>query len=168
MDWVAWSLRRLKKASIEIHSSQTVRAGDIRHQLPDGVILACGAYPVVFPIPGLDSKIVADARDVLTGKVEPKGPVVILGAGYVGMETADYLLAKGIAVTVLEMQTAIRLFDFSVIHCGEEFSGVDLLTAFLTTIETQLKEFAEQVSAHYLTRVPSTPHYSLIVGDHSL
>jgi pyruvate/2-oxoglutarate dehydrogenase complex dihydrolipoamide dehydrogenase (E3) component len=28
---------------------------------------------------------------------------VILGAGYVGMETADYLLAKGIAVTVLEM-----------------------------------------------------------------
>ena len=105
MDWVAWSLRRLKKASIEIHSSQTVRAGDIRHQLPDGVILACGAYPVVFPIPGLDSKIVADARDVLTGKVEPKGPAVILGAGYVGMETADYLLAKGIAVTVLEMQT---------------------------------------------------------------
>jgi len=105
MDWVAWSLRRLKKASIEIHSSQTVSAGDIRHQLPDGVILACGAYPVVFPIPGLDSKIVADARDVLTGKVEPKGPAVILGAGYVGMETADYLLAKGIAVTVLEMQT---------------------------------------------------------------
>ena len=105
MDWVTWSLRRLKKASIEIHSSQTVRAGDIRHQLPDGVILACGAYPVAFPIPGLDSKIVADARDVLTGKVEPKGPAVILGAGYVGMETADYLLAKGIAVTVLEMQT---------------------------------------------------------------
>jgi NADPH-dependent 2,4-dienoyl-CoA reductase/sulfur reductase-like enzyme len=105
MDWVEWSLRRLKKASIEIHSSQTVRAGDIRHQMPDGVILACGAYPVVFPIPGLDSKIVADARDVLTGKVEPKGPAVILGAGYVGMETADYLLAKGIAVTVLEMQT---------------------------------------------------------------
>jgi pyruvate/2-oxoglutarate dehydrogenase complex dihydrolipoamide dehydrogenase (E3) component len=48
---------------------------------------------------------VADARDVLTGKVELKEPAVVLGAGYVGMETADYLLAKGIAVTVLEMQT---------------------------------------------------------------
>jgi pyruvate/2-oxoglutarate dehydrogenase complex dihydrolipoamide dehydrogenase (E3) component len=72
--------------------------------MPDAVILACGSYPVTVPIPGLDSKIVADARDVLTGKVELVGPVVILGAGYVGMETADYLLAKGIAVTVLEMQ----------------------------------------------------------------
>ncbi len=104
MDWVTWALRRLKKASIEIHSSQTVSAGEIQHQRPDAVILACGAYPVVFPIPGLDSKIVADARDVLTGKVEPQGPTVILGAGYVGMETADYLLDKGIMVTVLEMQ----------------------------------------------------------------
>ena len=46
-----------------------------------------------------------DARDVLTGKIELVGPVVILGAGYVGMETADYLLAKDIAVTVLEMQS---------------------------------------------------------------
>jgi pyruvate/2-oxoglutarate dehydrogenase complex dihydrolipoamide dehydrogenase (E3) component len=67
------------------------------------VILACGAYPVTAPIPGLESKIVIDAREVLTGKVDLKGPAVILGAGYVGMETADYLLAKGIAVAVLEM-----------------------------------------------------------------
>jgi pyruvate/2-oxoglutarate dehydrogenase complex dihydrolipoamide dehydrogenase (E3) component len=77
---------------------------EIKQHMPDAVILACGSYPVTVPIPGLDSKIVADARDVLTGKVELVGPVVILGAGYVGMETADYLLAKGIAVTVLEMQ----------------------------------------------------------------
>jgi uncharacterized circularly permuted ATP-grasp superfamily protein/uncharacterized alpha-E superfamily protein len=70
--------------------------------------------------------------------------------------------------TVLEMQTAIRLFDLSAIHCGEEISGIESLTVFLNLLETQLKEFAEQVSAHYLTRVPSTPHYAMRVGDHSL
>lgn len=69
---------------------------------------------------------------------------------------------------VLEMQTAIRLFDLSAIHCGEEIAGIESLTVFLTTLEAQIKEFAEQVSAHYLTRVPSTPHYAMIVGDHSL
>lgn len=70
--------------------------------------------------------------------------------------------------TVLEMQTAIRLFDLSVIDCGKELSGITVLTTFLTTIEAQLKEFAEQVSAHFLTRVPSTPHYAMVVGNHPL
>jgi 2,4-dienoyl-CoA reductase-like NADH-dependent reductase (Old Yellow Enzyme family) len=105
MDWVTWSLRRLEKASVPIQCGHAVSAGEIKQQKPDAVILACGAYPVAAPIPGLDSKIVADARDVLTGKIELKGPAVVLGAGYVGMETADYLLANGIAVTVLDMQT---------------------------------------------------------------
>jgi pyruvate/2-oxoglutarate dehydrogenase complex dihydrolipoamide dehydrogenase (E3) component len=104
MDWVTWSGRRLKKASIPVRCGHTVSADEIKQQEPDAVILACGAYPVTVPIPGLDSKIVADARDVLTGKIELKGLAVVLGAGYVGMETADYLLANGIAVTVLEMQ----------------------------------------------------------------
>lgn len=103
MDWVAWSLRHLKKASIPLQCGHTVHAGEIQSKRPDAVILACGAHPVAAPIPGIDSPIVADARDVLTDKISPKDPVVILGAGYVGMETADYLLAKGIAVTVLEM-----------------------------------------------------------------
>lgn len=67
---------------------------------------------------------------------------------------------------VLEMQTAIRLFDLSSIQCGEESTGIDSLTTFLTSLEAQLKDFAEQVSAHYLTRVPSTPHYAMIGGDH--
>jgi uncharacterized circularly permuted ATP-grasp superfamily protein/uncharacterized alpha-E superfamily protein len=70
--------------------------------------------------------------------------------------------------TVLEMQTAVRLLDLSAIHCGEEISGIESLTAFLRTLETQIKEFAEQVSAHFLTRVPSTPHYAMRIGNHPL
>ena len=103
MDWVNWSVRRLEKSSVQVHCSHIISADEIKKQKPDAVILACGAYPVTAPIPGLDSEIVVDARDVLTGKIELKSPAIILGAGYVGMETADYLLAKGIAVTVLEM-----------------------------------------------------------------
>ncbi|MFA5322941.1 MAG: FAD-dependent oxidoreductase [Smithella sp.] len=113
MDWVSWALRRLDKAAVAIKCGHTVSADEIKQQRPDAVIVACGAYPVTVPISGLDSKIVADARDVLTGKVELKSPAVILGAGYVGMETADYLLARGIAVTVLEMQTNPPVTKFS-------------------------------------------------------
>jgi 2,4-dienoyl-CoA reductase-like NADH-dependent reductase (Old Yellow Enzyme family)/thioredoxin reductase len=103
-DWVIWSLRQLKKSSTPVHCQNLISKEEIKQQMPEAVILACGAYPVTFPIPGLDSEKVVDARDVLTGKVELKSPAVVLGAGYVGMETADYLLSKGIPVTVLEMQ----------------------------------------------------------------
>jgi pyruvate/2-oxoglutarate dehydrogenase complex dihydrolipoamide dehydrogenase (E3) component len=54
-------------------------------------------------IPGLDSPRTVDARDLLVGKVPPAAPAVILGAGYVGMETADFLIARGIGVTLVEM-----------------------------------------------------------------
>ncbi len=104
MDWVEWSLRQLKKTSVPVHYNRTINAGEIKQHKPDAIILASGAYPVTVPVPGLDSKTVADARDVLTGKIALTSPAVILGAGYVGMETADYLLANGIEVTVLEMQ----------------------------------------------------------------
>lgn len=104
MDWVAWAMRQLKKYSAQVDYGHAVSVGELRTQKPDAVILACGAYPIAAPIPGLDSETVADARDVLTGKIALKSPAVILGAGYVGMETADYLLAKGIDVTLLEMQ----------------------------------------------------------------
>lgn len=105
MDWVTWALRRLKDLSVPIHVRSDIKIDDILRQKPDAVILACGAYPITPPIPGLDSERVFDARDVLLGKAPLKSPAVILGAGYVGMETADYLLDKKIEVTVLEMQT---------------------------------------------------------------
>jgi len=103
-DWVIWSLRQLKKSSTPVHCQNLISKEKIKQHMPEAVILACGAYPVTLPIPGLDSEKVVDARDVLTGRVELKSPAVVLGAGYVGMETADYLLSKGIPVTVLEMQ----------------------------------------------------------------
>jgi 2,4-dienoyl-CoA reductase-like NADH-dependent reductase (Old Yellow Enzyme family) len=104
MDWVNWALRQLQKVSVPVNYNHEVGIDEIKNQKPDAVVLACGAYPAIFPIPGLNSAMVADARDVLLGKVEIKSPAVILGAGYVGMETADYLLAHGMEVTVLEMQ----------------------------------------------------------------
>lgn len=104
MDWVDWAMCQLKKYSTQVDFNRAVSAAELKTQKPDAVIMACGAYPIAAPIPGLDSETVSDARDVLTGKIALKSPAVILGAGYVGMETADYLLANGIEVTLLEMQ----------------------------------------------------------------
>lgn len=48
--------------------------------------------------------IVCDAWQILNGEVTPKDNSVVIGGGLVGMETADYLCAKGVKnVTLVEM-----------------------------------------------------------------
>jgi 2,4-dienoyl-CoA reductase-like NADH-dependent reductase (Old Yellow Enzyme family)/NADPH-dependent 2,4-dienoyl-CoA reductase/sulfur reductase-like enzyme len=104
MDWVNWAMRQLKKRGVPVRFRQPITAGMLQEARPDAVILASGALPCVAGIPGIHSEHVVDARDVLMGIVELRSPAVILGAGYVGMETADFLIAEGIGVSVLEMQ----------------------------------------------------------------
>ncbi len=65
----------------------------------------------------------------------------------------------------LEMLTTVRLFDLTGMKCGEEMPQYESLTTFLATMEFLLKEFAQQVSGHYLSRVPATPHYAVISGN---
>jgi len=121
----------------------------LRKERPDAVILASGAMPAVAGIPGIDSDHVFDARDVLLGRVEPKSPAVILGAGYVGMETADFLIAGGVQVTVLEMQTVPPVGKFTAhgywLHKRiREGGGRLMLGACVTGIEPDAVSFAQR------------------------
>jgi 2,4-dienoyl-CoA reductase-like NADH-dependent reductase (Old Yellow Enzyme family)/thioredoxin reductase len=103
LDWVVWSVRQLDKQNVKIHYGREMTAERLKEGKPDAVILAAGAYPVTPAIPGLDAPHVCDARDVLMEKTKPADPAVVIGAGYVGMETADFLIARGIEVTLVEM-----------------------------------------------------------------
>ncbi len=103
LGWVDWIVRQLDKRGVKVRLDDEVSAGRLQENTPDAVILATGSYPVAAPIPGIGSTYVVDARDVLTGKVNVTGPAVILGAGYVGMETAEFLLVKGVKTSVIEM-----------------------------------------------------------------
>lgn len=69
----------------------------------DGVIVAAGSYPRRISIKGEENIAVYMAHDVLLKKVKPEGPVVILGAGLVGGETADLLIEDGIEVSLVDM-----------------------------------------------------------------
>jgi uncharacterized circularly permuted ATP-grasp superfamily protein/uncharacterized alpha-E superfamily protein len=65
----------------------------------------------------------------------------------------------------LEMLTAVRLLNLIGLHCGEGGAQAASLATFLELTVTRLKEFAQQISAHYLSRVQATPHFSMIRGD---
>ncbi len=60
----------------------------------------------------------------------------------------------------LEMLTAVRLLDPAAMSRAEAGPPHAALEAFLESMEANLKDFARQISAHYLSRVPATPHFS--------
>ena len=74
-----------------------------------GVIVCCGAEPVIPDVPGADGPNVVTAEDVITGTaacgdaVTPSDKVVIIGSGLTGLETAEILLAGGTKVAIVEM-----------------------------------------------------------------
>jgi 2,4-dienoyl-CoA reductase-like NADH-dependent reductase (Old Yellow Enzyme family)/ribulose 1,5-bisphosphate synthetase/thiazole synthase len=103
MQWTAWAVRDLAKRDVEVRCNRVVTEEMILAERPDHVILATGAGPSVPEIPGITGPGVLDARDVLTGAAVPAGPVVILGAGYVGMETADFCASRGMKAAIVEM-----------------------------------------------------------------
>jgi len=65
----------------------------------------------------------------------------------------------------LEMLTAVRLLDLTDLDCEGDGSITGTLAVFLESIENRLKNFAQQVSAHYLSRVPATPHFTIFHDD---
>ncbi len=70
---------------------------------PDEVIVATGSVPFIPNIPGNDKHHVVTAIEVLKGEKDTGNSVAVIGGGLVGMETAEYLTAKGKKVTIIEM-----------------------------------------------------------------
>ncbi len=75
----------------------------------DSLVLATGAAPVQPPIPGLDHPRVFLLRELTDGQALKQhlaeaqpARTVIVGAGYIGMEMAEALRGRGLAVTVVE------------------------------------------------------------------
>lgn len=81
----------------------------------DAVIVAVGAQDMALPIPGADSANVVSSWDVLAGKVQASGHCAVIGGGLVGTETAEYLLAQGCTVSVIEMLDKIANGESSTI-----------------------------------------------------
>src|ERR1039458_3673397 len=79
------------------------------HEAYDVLVLSTGAAPVIPPIPGVDLPAVRVLRtvpdvDVLRELVDGGARrAVIVGAGFIGLEAAEALRHRGLAVTLVEL-----------------------------------------------------------------
>ncbi|MDO4203989.1 MAG: FAD-dependent oxidoreductase [Selenomonadaceae bacterium] len=103
----------------------------------DKLILSPGAKAVLPPLPGIDSDRIFTLRTVedtfrihdFIAANQPKSAVVI-GGGFIGLEMAENLSDKGLAVTILELQSQLMTtFDSdmaSFIHNRLRQAGIAL------------------------------------------
>ncbi|MGD2125789.1 MAG: FAD-dependent oxidoreductase [Desulfobacteraceae bacterium] len=68
-------------------------------------VLATGSVPIRPGIPGVELDHVTDAHGILDGTItlSDRDPVVVIGGGATGLETADFMSEKGMQVIVVEM-----------------------------------------------------------------
>lgn len=102
-DCVAQSIDRARQ-EVVTSNDETIRY--------DKLLIATGAPPRRLNMPGAELKGVYYLRtlahsDALRAVLERKGRIVIIGAGYIGLEVAAAMRQAGCAVTVLEMANRV-------------------------------------------------------------
>ena len=85
---VDWEIKECERLGIEIKTNTTVTPEMIAEIKPDHVVVAIGSEFATPDLPGVDGADIVTAEDVLAGKAEAKGEILILGGGLVGCETA--------------------------------------------------------------------------------
>jgi 3-phenylpropionate/trans-cinnamate dioxygenase ferredoxin reductase subunit len=113
--------QQLRELDVELISGTGVRGLDlVRHRVElddgqtlaaDAVLLATGARPRILRVPGarLDGVLaLRDAEDArkLSDQLAAGGPLVVVGAGFIGLELASAARSAGVGVTVVEKLAA--------------------------------------------------------------
>lgn len=124
------------------------KAKDRQYEQPyDALILSPGAEPVRPPIPGADNKRVFTLRslvdmDAIKAAVDAKAgqAAVVVGGGYIGLEMAESLRHRGLAVSLVELETQVMgpadPEMAAPLHEHLKLQGVDLnLGASVTAIQ---------------------------------
>ncbi|MFC1929457.1 FAD-dependent oxidoreductase [Chloroflexota bacterium] len=99
---IAFLASQLEKLGVRIEPGREVTKEIVEKENPEVVILATGAKALVPKIPGIERGNVSLAWDVLANKAKIGNSAIVVGAGYVGCEVAEYLAKKGKTVTIIE------------------------------------------------------------------
>ena len=105
VELIDWYRTQLKNLNVKILTETEADEGYILSIKPDVVVIASGSKPLTLNIPGSQFMYVVD--DVLTGRVEVKDDVIVIGGGLIGCELAIHLASQGLKVAIVEAQDDI-------------------------------------------------------------
>ncbi|MGD2026672.1 MAG: NAD(P)/FAD-dependent oxidoreductase [Anaerolineales bacterium] len=93
-----------QRAGVDIQLGVQVTPEMVLNTHPDAVVIATGGIPLTISLPGLEKTRWMMASDLLDGMAQVDTPTAfVIGGGLVGLESADFLAARGVQVTLVEM-----------------------------------------------------------------
>jgi NADPH-dependent 2,4-dienoyl-CoA reductase/sulfur reductase-like enzyme/rhodanese-related sulfurtransferase len=102
-------VRSIDRAKQEIEVKNAV-TGETYRERYDALVLAPGSAPIRPPLPGIDIpgiftlRTIPDSRQMKQWITERKvEKAVVVGGGFIGLETTENLVRRGISVTIVEM-----------------------------------------------------------------
>jgi 2,4-dienoyl-CoA reductase-like NADH-dependent reductase (Old Yellow Enzyme family)/thioredoxin reductase len=100
---IAESLYQINKLGVKLELGTEVTPEYVARMKPDAVICATGVAPIKPNWPGINKPQVVHAFDVLAEIVLVGKRACVIGAGRVGLETAEYLRSRDREVTCIDM-----------------------------------------------------------------
>ena len=112
---------KLKENGVKVKLNQEVTQKTVDEFEPDTVVISTGGLPNIPPnLMGANGGKVVTAWDVLSGRVQALGEVLVIGGGQVGCETADFIthpvndMSPGAnRVTIVEYRDNVILDELS-------------------------------------------------------
>lgn len=93
--------RSLDRYGVPVFPGTEVTRKHVLQMKPDVVVVAIGAVPLKLAVPGAARASVIQASEVLEGRVQATGRVVVIGGRSLGMELAIILAEEGKEVTLV-------------------------------------------------------------------
>jgi len=122
---------QVTKLGVELRLRQKFTPGMLKELKPDVIILAAGVMPLIPQIPGIQSKKVIQASQVLSG-AETGERVAVIGGELVGCETALFLMERGKKVTIMrrgpELATKVHRLIREPMLARLKYKGASILT----------------------------------------
>ncbi|MBN2099044.1 MAG: FAD-dependent oxidoreductase [Dehalococcoidia bacterium] len=129
-------VRAIERAKQEIEVKNVV-TGETYRERYDALVMAPGSAPIRPPLPGIDLpgiftlRTIPDSRQMKQWINERKVErAVVVGGGFIGLETTENLVRRGISVTIIEMLAQVMPpIDpemAAIIHSQLEANGVSL------------------------------------------
>ena len=100
-DLTDFQQRCLVKMNIPVILGVAVTRERVLAEKPDILVVATGAVPRPFNIPGIDLPHVVQANDIISGKAQAADQTVVIGGNLLGLELAASLVAAGKRVTLV-------------------------------------------------------------------
>lgn len=106
-DFLKGLIGQVRDLGVDIRLKKEIRSTDVAEGEFDACVIAVGSVASRPGIPGIEQTNVMTARDLLEGRANPSGRVVVAGGGCMGAQVAEALALRGHPVTVVEANESI-------------------------------------------------------------